>query len=160
MQPLAYHLIWTTYGTWLPGDSRGWTRSGVAGAQSPNPVLEQRSREAMAELSVQLAPEQRTVVEQTIRDHCRIRSWILHAINIRSNHVHLIVTCNNDGAKARDELKLWTSRRLSDLAGLTTIVAHKAGRRHWWTEGGDARAIHDDDYLNNAINYVTNMQGE
>src|SRR5438309_2044603 len=24
MQPLAYHLIWTTYGTWLPGDARGW----------------------------------------------------------------------------------------------------------------------------------------
>jgi hypothetical protein len=23
-EPLAYYLTWTTYGTWLPGDERGW----------------------------------------------------------------------------------------------------------------------------------------
>ena len=22
--PLAYHITWTTYGSWLPGDPRGW----------------------------------------------------------------------------------------------------------------------------------------
>jgi hypothetical protein len=22
--PLAYFLTWATYGTWLPGDERGW----------------------------------------------------------------------------------------------------------------------------------------
>ena len=22
--PLAYFLTWSTYGTWLPGDARGW----------------------------------------------------------------------------------------------------------------------------------------
>jgi hypothetical protein len=22
--PLAYFLAWSTYGTWLPGDERGW----------------------------------------------------------------------------------------------------------------------------------------
>jgi len=25
-EPLAYFLTWTTYGTWLPGDERGWVR--------------------------------------------------------------------------------------------------------------------------------------
>ena len=25
--PLAFFLTWTTYGTWLPGDERGWSRS-------------------------------------------------------------------------------------------------------------------------------------
>ena len=25
-EPLAYFLTWTTYGTWLPGDERGWSR--------------------------------------------------------------------------------------------------------------------------------------
>jgi hypothetical protein len=24
--PLAYFLTWTTYGTWLPGDERGWCK--------------------------------------------------------------------------------------------------------------------------------------
>ena len=23
-EPLAYFLTWPTYGTWLPGDERGW----------------------------------------------------------------------------------------------------------------------------------------
>jgi len=26
--PLAYFLTWTTYGTWLPGDERGWVLKG------------------------------------------------------------------------------------------------------------------------------------
>jgi REP element-mobilizing transposase RayT len=160
MNPLAYHIIWTTYGTWLPGDPRGWIKSGVFGVQEPNPELEQHAREMMAEDEVRLTPEQRAAVEQTIRDHCRIRKWLLHAVNVRSNHVHVVVTCDCDGEKARDEFKLWTSRRLSDLAGLTIPVARKAGRRHWWTEKGDALAIDDERYFENAVEYVVNLQGE
>ncbi len=25
-EALAYFLTWTTYGTWLPGDERGWVQ--------------------------------------------------------------------------------------------------------------------------------------
>ena len=127
---LAYHLIWTTYGTWLPGDARGWIKSGVLGIQSLDPALEQKARDMMAEAEVRLTPARRAAVELTIRKHCHIRNWILRAVNVRSNHVHVVVTCDCDGEKARDELKLWGSRCLSDLAGLPTPVARKAGRRH------------------------------
>ena len=24
--PLAFFITWTTYGTWLPGDDRGWVK--------------------------------------------------------------------------------------------------------------------------------------
>ena len=102
-QPLAYHLIWTTYGTWLPGDARGWIKSGVLGVQEPDPALEQRARDMMTESEVHLAREQCAAVEQTIRKHCRIRNWVLHAVNVRSNHVHVVVTCPCDGAKAHRE---------------------------------------------------------
>ena len=34
-EPLAYFLTWTTYGTWLPGDDRGWTDSKL-GWQAPD----------------------------------------------------------------------------------------------------------------------------
>ena len=83
---IAYHIIWTTYGTWLPGDARGWIKSGVFGVQPPDLELEQRAREMMAEDEVRLTSEQRAAVEQTIHDHCRIRKWLLHALNARSNH--------------------------------------------------------------------------
>ena len=128
--PLAYHLIWTTYGTWLPGDARGWIESGVPGVQLPDPQREEQARGSMAEPPVLLNDEQRQIVTQTIQEHCRLRGWQLHAVNVRSNHVHVVLTCACEGEKARDELKLWGSRCLSDLAGLTTPVARKAGRRH------------------------------
>jgi REP element-mobilizing transposase RayT len=159
MNPLAYHLIWTTYGTWLHGDARGWIQSGVLGIQPADPSRELAAREAMVESMVLLTSDQRDAVTDTIRDHARRRRWILHALNVRSNHVHVVVACACTGEDARDQLKQWTSRRLSDLAALTTPVARKAGRRHWWTEGGDARRIEEDDYLANAIEYVVNRQG-
>jgi REP element-mobilizing transposase RayT len=160
VHPLAYHLIWTTYGTWLPGDARGWVQSGAPGVQQPDSQREQAARTAMVEAAVLLNCEQRDVVTQTIDDHSRRRGWRLHAVNVRSNHVHVVVTCACTGEQARDQFKQWTSRRLSDLANLTTPVARKAGRRRWWTEGGDARPIEDGDYLVNAIAYVLTKQGE
>ena len=27
-EPIAYFITWTSYGTWLPGDERGWWRKG------------------------------------------------------------------------------------------------------------------------------------
>ena len=34
-EPLAYFLTWTTYGTWLPGDGRGWVEKNGAIFASP-----------------------------------------------------------------------------------------------------------------------------
>src|SRR5260370_41734958 len=91
---LAYHIVWTTYGTWLPGDSRGWVMKGVFGIQDPEPELEKSARERMAEPAVLLTPEQRQIVEKTIADHCRIRGWTLHAVSARTNHIHVVVTAD------------------------------------------------------------------
>ena len=59
-----------------------------------------------------------------------------------------------------DQLKSWTARRLSDAAGLTAAVARKAGRRRWWTEGGDIETIWDEAYFENAVRYVVELQGD
>lgn len=32
--PLAYLITWTTYGTWLPGDRRGWVEAGEPGIRA------------------------------------------------------------------------------------------------------------------------------
>ena len=159
MDLLAYHITWTTYGAWLPGDERGWVKAGVPGVQLPDPEREQAATLAMAESSVTLTPEQRALVEQTIRDHCRIRGWTLHAVNVRTNHIHVVVTADRAGEVVRDQFKAWCSQKLSDQAGLTTPVARKAGRRHWFTEGGDCKPIDTEEYLKNAIAYVLEGQG-
>jgi REP element-mobilizing transposase RayT len=156
--PLAYHITWTTYGTWLPGDARGWIKAGVWGIQLADRDLERRARERMGESAVILTPEQRLLVEHTIRDHCAKRDWILHAVNARTTHVHVVVTAQRDADEVMNQFKAWCSRKLSDQAGLTTPVAKKAGRRRWFTEDGDKNKIDDDRYLENAIRYVMELQ--
>ena len=46
-EPLAYFITWTTYGTWLPGDERGWNRKGLAEMQAGNSRLESAARGKM-----------------------------------------------------------------------------------------------------------------
>jgi REP element-mobilizing transposase RayT len=142
----------------LPGDVRGWVKSGKWGVQAPDAELEEWARQHMAEPAVLLTPDQRTLTEQTIRDHCRIRGWLLHAVNVRINHIHVVVSADRDPVTVRDQFKAWCSRRLSDQAGLTKTVARKAGRRHWFSEGGNYELIENEEYLANAIHYV--MEGQ
>ena len=155
---LAYHIVWTTYGTWLPGDWRGWVKKGVSGIQAPDPKREQAARQRMVEEPVLLTPAQRGLVEKTIADHCRIRGWTLHAVHARTNHVHVVVTADREHDIVRDQFKAWCSRKLSEAAGLSAPVATKAGRRHWFTEGGDHEIIGHEEYLANAIRYVQEGQ--
>src|SRR5688572_13990414 len=88
-EPLAYFLTWTTYGTWLPGDARGWVPDGGGDIRPPDPEREVAARRRMTEPPVKLSQDQRRIVCETIAEHCRVRSWCLHAVNARTNHVHV-----------------------------------------------------------------------
>ena len=74
--PLACFLTWATYGVWLPGDERGWVKRG-RGFQLPDPIRKMEAEARMSEDACILDEEQRTVVNQTIVEHCRIRGWIV-----------------------------------------------------------------------------------
>jgi REP element-mobilizing transposase RayT len=158
MPILAYHLTWTTYATWFPGDERGWVNTKTRGIQAPNARLQDEASALLEEEPVVLTQRQRAIVEKTIAEHCRIRGWILHAVNARSNHIHVVVTADKDADAVMDQFKAWCSRKLSDDAGLTEPVAYKAGRRRWFTEGGDKEIIDNESYLENAIHYVKEGQ--
>jgi hypothetical protein len=102
--PLAYFLTWPTYGTWLPGDGRGWVQY-RRGFQAPDPVKELEARARMTEDACRLDELERRVVEATIASHCRIRNWALHAVNCRSNHLHVVLTAGEHPDQVRDQLK-------------------------------------------------------
>lgn len=151
MPPLAYFITWSTYGSWLPGDERGWVKKGESGVQAGD---EQRRADAlsrMKETPVSLTVAQRAAVEATIRRHCEIRKWTLHAVNARAQHVHVVVTADRDPDTVREQLKAWCTRKLNELnRGLR--------RENWWTEGGSARWVNDAQHLLDVIAYVLEKQ--
>jgi REP element-mobilizing transposase RayT len=71
----------------------------------------------MSESAVTLDQEQRQLVECTILEHCRIRGWQCHAMNCRSNHVHVVVTApGREPDDVMNQFKAWCTRRLKELA--------------------------------------------
>lgn len=149
--PLAYFLTWTTYGTWLHGDPRGSVKSGKPGIQPPDMKSEELAVLSMKGSEVVLTPQQRVLVDSTIRRHCEIRNWTLHAVNVRSNHVHAVISAPVPPETVLAQLKAWCSRKLGeDRVSL---------RRRWWTEHGSTKWINDEHHLRAAIQYVMDYQG-
>jgi len=154
--PMAYFITWTTYGTWLPGDERGWLKKGSAVIQAPDPALHSAAHFAMAEEPVILTQEQRALVDAVIVKHCEIRDWTLHTRNVRTNHIHVVVSAAATGEEVRAQLKAWCSRRLSELAGLSG--KGRNGVCRWFTEKGDIRWIDGEEHLRNVVRYAKELQ--
>ena len=64
-EPLAYFLTWPTYGTWLPGDERGWVEY-RHGWQLPDPARKREAQARLTEDACLLDQDQRRLVELTI----------------------------------------------------------------------------------------------
>ena len=155
--PIAYFITWTCYGTYLPGDQRGWTQW-HKGDQLPQPLLEEWCRDRMSEVAVLLDQTQRDIVNLVVRDHCEIRDWTLPAVNCRSNHCHVVVTAiNYDGEQVRDQFKSWAKRRLKEHQHAQENFGGSV-REHWWTRKGSVRKLFDDDSLEAAILYTNEAQ--
>ncbi|MCA8913231.1 MAG: transposase [Planctomycetes bacterium] len=93
-QPIAYLLTWSTYGTWLHGDKRGWRDRKDdyhVLKHKHDPLLEERRRKQLKHDAVLLSPAMREIVEEVVREVCEYRKWRLLAVNVRSNHVHVVV---------------------------------------------------------------------
>jgi hypothetical protein len=132
-ETLTYFITWTTYGTWLPGDSRGWRKTNE-GNQPPQPLLEAWCRNRMSESAVFLNEAQRRKVEAVCREHVGIRGWILHAVNARANHVHIAVTADKAPESVRDQFKANATRVLSQGPG--ALMSDKM-----WKRGGDCEVV-------------------
>jgi REP element-mobilizing transposase RayT len=186
-EPLAYFLTWTSYGTWLPGDERGWVAKPGA-FRKPNPELQEAARQLMTEPELILDNEQRRIVEQTIADHCRIRHWHLHVVNVRTNHVHVVVTANGrDPEDVLNQFKAWCTRKLKEHALRESETRKPEAqakernlkpeaqakdpdlkpesqakefhvRQNWWTQRGSKRQLYNETALENAILYVRDCQ--
>ncbi len=148
----GYFITWTTYGTWLPGDERGWSKRGKE-KQESQPALEHWCKNNLVTEIVVLGKADRLTVEDAVREHCKIRNWGLPAVNARSNHVHVVVQAYEKGTVVRDQLKANCTRKLRSQ--LQPLIAKRT-----WTKAGDCEVLDDDEALEAAVRYVLEAQDE
>ena len=156
MPCVAYFLTWTTYGTWLHGDERGavddeQNHRGMPYLERDSARLE-RMRARMVEPAFTLDPEAGGVVERAIGELSARRRWRIHAVNARSNHVHLVVTAPSHAPQlVVKQCKERSTRALRDR-GIGT------DRTHLWTRMASTRWLNDAESLRHTVDYVANHQ--
>jgi REP element-mobilizing transposase RayT len=153
--PIAFFLTWTTYGSWLPGDARGWTDS--RGRQrAPEDRLRGSIALRLQAPGITLSNPERRSVEVAIVTACGLRGWCLHAVNCRTQHVHAVVTAPNLApAQVMQQLKAWASRALD---ARQSEGGERSRQPRRWTRGGSMRLIRAEADLDAAVRYVRECQ--
>ncbi len=156
--PLAYLITFRCYGTWLHGDMRGSVdRShniyGTARLQH-EPVRKDYVRTIIKHEAVALDANRRAAVENAVRETCLLRNWHLHAINVRTNHVHTVVAAGSKKPEiVLNAFKANATRQMRE-GGLWN---HEHSP---WAEKGSKRRLWNERSVFNAIDYVLNGQGD
>jgi REP element-mobilizing transposase RayT len=162
-----WFLTWRTYGTWLPGDERGFVDPILDGRgdrvihnlpgtpiDADNPQLHHYAQEIMRGPAVYLTSGQTTELLAQFQETARYRGWQLLTVAILANHVHLIVDVKGDpdpAALLRD-FKSYGSRRLNRR---WPVPASKT----WWAESGSRRILRTDENRIQAVQYVLQQPG-
>ena len=155
--PVGYLITFRSYGTWLHGDERGSVDRnhrayGTWGLQ-PSTLRRQRDRELLKQPPVKLDSQQRPLVESAIRETCAIRKWNFWTVNVRTNHVHAVVTANKKPDAVMSALKANATRAMRDAGVWTSELSP-------WEFRGSKKYLWDEEQLANAIAYVESGQGE
>ncbi len=157
---IAYHAIFTTYGTWLPNDPRGsyskaiysaelaelgWVRYGRQSPQPDRQTLRHFRTAAVPRLSrppYYLANSTRSIVADGFAEVARRLRLTVPACTIMNDHVHLLVF----RSKHRIEYLINQFK-----GGATTALKL---RKTPWTRNGWKVFINDEEILYAAAKYV------
>ncbi|MCY2967126.1 MAG: hypothetical protein NT069_26395 [Planctomycetota bacterium] len=121
---LAYFITFSTYGTWLHGTDKGHgsvDREHTVYATpflAPDDVREERAALRMTDPPYVLHESARTIVRDAIVALCAEKNWTLHALHVRSNHVHVVVSADREPGR----LMSHPSRRRSRTHSMVRAV--------------------------------------
>jgi REP element-mobilizing transposase RayT len=170
-QAQAYLLTWTTYGTWLRGDPRGYVGNTLLGTSlgvapknneygSPYDADQGRTFNwdlaALKSQPVTLTGAQAQQVAEALIEVAERSHYELLRVSIMSDHVHVLVSAHDDGKEeiAR-RLKNVTAVRLTQQFGRPApkdSSCSDGGR--WWTRDSNKRESRDRAALMAAEDYV------
>jgi len=154
--PLAYLITFRTYGTWLHGEERGSVdRNNRARGEvliAPNKARLVSEEARLKSLPFTLNAEQRAIVDKTIRTVCDYKKWSISELNVRTNHIHVVVTPDCAPELAMNTLKSWSTRRLVEEG--TVEKGFKPWARH-----GSTKYLWKPESVVAACHYVREGQG-
>ncbi len=154
--PIAYLITFRSYGTWMHGDARGSIDRNHRGygtpALPPSPRREQIETLLLKHPPVIFDLRQRRAIERGIKETCQVRKWNLWAVNVRTNHVHCVVTAHFSAKRTMAALKANATRSMREDGCWRTDKSP-------WARGGSTKYIWTDEELRNAIAYVVEGQG-
>jgi REP element-mobilizing transposase RayT len=157
----------TTYGTWLPGDERGFVspvRDEEGGLVIHNvihtpidadmPLLKEHAESQLRGSPVYFTRPQAERLLSQFQETCSYRRWRLLAGAVMRNHFHLTVTVPGDPDPSRlmQDFKAYGSRALNEC-----WPRPESGT--WWTESGSKRKLPDAAAVRAAVRYVWNQPG-
>lgn len=140
---LGYLLTWTTYGTWLQGNKKGYVKDGVTfGINAPLAIS---NKQRLKKDPVILTRTQREIIETAIRKKADEIGQKLYAVVVCSDHVHIVVD--------------YTTKDIGLIVRYYKTAGHKAMKDtgfsgQLWTKGFDKRFCFDEQTLHKRINYV------
>jgi hypothetical protein len=140
---LGYMLTWTTYGTWLQGDDRGYVSDGRI--LSANPALRTANAQRLKNPITFLTHEQCEVIHKAILDEAVVLGQEVLAISVCSDHVHLV-------AKACGFSMEEVVSHYKNAARIALQSNGFVGKL--WTKGFDKRFCYTEQELQSRIEYV------
>src|SRR5262249_43352775 len=118
------------------------------------PCLEEQFRTWDQPISPMIfCTRRRAIVHATIMQVSAYRGYLVHALNVRTNHVHVVLSAAGAPEPVMTTLKAWATRRLVE-AGMV-----RAGEKVW-ARHGSTRYLWTREAMEAACRYVDEGQGE
>jgi len=139
-------ITWTTYGTWLQGDERGYVKNGKIYPANAN--LLQSNKNLQMQDEIQLSKVQQKVVREAILNEAKVQGQHILAISVNATHVHIVAE--------------YISQPISMIVAYYKKAARLALKAmghngKLWTKGYDKRFCFDQETLQWRIKYVQNQ---
>ncbi len=159
-------LTWTTYGSWLPGDPRGFVgnvrdidgdqvRHNIPGTpyDADIPALTNYVRENMTGPPVALSKLDADALIKQYLETARIRQWSLCAASVMFNHTHEVIGVpgDPDPQLLLETCKRWATRALLKIRALPP-------NGEFWTVNGSKRKLPNQQAVHGGVIYVVRKQ--
>jgi len=118
-----------------------------------NIPLKAKLHQTLTRPPVVLTSQQRSLVHEAIVAVCEYRQYFLRDLNVRSNHVHAVVSKSEKPEKIVNDFKAYATKRLrnENEFGPTVRV---------WSRGASTRYLWKPKHVLAAVDYVLYSQGD